>query len=80
MASPFQALVVGDKVSRSLVKHGLLAPHFADRDAFHGITPYGLRELADHMERGELNQFLDPKFERDRVRLYIGTHSKDNAA
>ena len=74
MASPFSLLIVGDRVSKSLVNRGLLEPHFArDDDAFHGISPAGLRAVARAMERGELEQFLDPKFQRDRARLFFGT-------
>ncbi len=78
MASPFSALVVGDKVSRSLVDKGLLAPHFSDKDAWHGITAKGLRELADQFEAGNLNQFLAPDFQRDKVRLYMSTKAGDS--
>lgn len=78
MASPFSALIVKDRVAVSLAKRGLLAPHFAgkkgvgsgpaatNRDSFFGITPAGLRALADAYEAGQLEQFLDPKFQRDR--------------
>lgn len=82
-ASPFNALIVKDGVAASLAKRALLAPHFAGKkgvdsgdDSFFGITPAGLRALADAYEAGQLEQFLDPKFQRDRTRLYIGTKAK----
>ena len=78
MGSPFHALVVADKVSRSLAKRGLLEP-VGDPEAkdagFFTITPAGLRVLADAMECGQIKQFLDPGFRRDRVRLYVDTRA-----
>lgn len=77
LASPFMLLVVSDKLSRSLVQRGLLEPRRppikGDKDdgGFFGITPAGLRALADALERGNVEQFFDEKFERDRVRLYM---------
>lgn len=81
MASPFSLLVVGDKVAGSLEKRGLLetrAPkHVSDEvkgkhpKGFLSITPAGLRAVAAALEAGELEQFYDPKFQRDRVRIYI---------
>lgn len=79
MASPFSLLIVGDKISRSLVKRGLLAPHFAKSDGFHGVTPSGLRAVAEAMERGDLEQFMDPKYRRDQARLYWSTKASDSA-
>lgn len=72
LASPFLKVIVGDRLSRSLVRRGLMAPHWSDpkrADGLHGITPAGLRALADALERGDLEQFLDPRFQRDRARL-----------
>lgn len=62
LASPGCLLIVGnDKVSRSLVKRGLLWPKDDnDRFAWLGITPAGLRALADALEAGELQQFMKP--------------------
>ena len=78
MGSPFHALVVADKVSRSLAKRGLLEP-VGDPEAkdagFFTITPAGLRVLADALERGQIEQFFDPRFRRDRVRLYVDTRA-----
>lgn len=77
IASPFSMLVVSDKLSRSLVNRGFLEPRRPprkkDKDdgGFFGITPAGLRAVADAVERGELEQFYDPRFRRDRVRLYM---------
>ena len=77
MGSPFMLLVVSDKLSRSLVHRGLLEPRRpprrSDKDdgGFFGITPAGLRALADALEGGDLEQFYDEQFERDRVRLYM---------
>ena len=76
MGSPFHALVVADKVSRSLAKRGLLEP-VGDPEAkdagFFTITPAGLRLLADALECGQIEQLLDPRFMRDHVRLYVDT-------
>lgn len=59
MASPSCLMVVGDKVSKSLVRKGLLKPHFPDRpDAWHRITPFGLHVLAMALEAGDLDQFM----------------------
>lgn len=78
MGSPFNLLIVADKVSRSLERRGLLAPHSLKKDgALFGITPTGLRALADALERGDLLQFIDPKFERDHARLYMGCKASD---
>lgn len=76
MASPFSILIVDDKVARQLIDRGYLAhrphprPRVPDQGCF-AVTPEGLRVLADALDRGDLEQFFDPKFERDRVRLYI---------
>lgn len=67
LASPSSLLVVGDAVSKSLVKRGFLAPKFDDRpDAWHQITPAGMRWLADAFEAGLLQQFFKP-FPRERA-------------
>ncbi len=59
LASPSCLLVVGDAVSASLVKRGLLKPHFPDRPgAWHRITAAGLRALADAYEAGQLDRFM----------------------
>lgn len=67
LANPSSLLVVGDAVSESLVKRGLLAPKFEDKpDAWHRITPAGMRSLADAFEAGLLDQFFKP-FPRERA-------------
>lgn len=60
LASPSCLLIVaGDKVSKSLAARGYCAPHFPDKpDAWHRITPSGMRALADAYEAGHLNQFM----------------------
>jgi hypothetical protein len=59
LASPSCLMVVGDKVSKSLVTRGLLKPYFADNpEAWHRITPAGMRLLADAFEDGKLDQFM----------------------
>lgn len=59
LASPSCLMVVGDKVSESLVKRGMLRPYFPDNpDAWHRITPAGMRVLADAFEAGQLDQFM----------------------
>ncbi len=61
LASPSMLMVVGDKVSKSLVARGLLKPKFEDSpDAWHRITPAGMRVLADAYETGQLDQFMKP--------------------
>lgn len=61
LASPSMLLIVGDGISKSLVKRGLMKPRYAKRpDAWHGITPAGMRVLADAYEAGELKQFMKP--------------------
>lgn len=61
LASPSMMLVVGDKLSESLVKRGLLKPRLKKRpNAWHGITPAGMRVLADAYEAGQLKQFMSP--------------------
>jgi len=61
LARPSSVLVVGDKVSASLVKRGSLRAEHDDKpDAFHRITPQGMRELADAYEAGHLKQFMKP--------------------
>lgn len=59
LASPSCMLIVGTSVSKSLVKRGLLKANFADNpDAWHRMTPAGLRALADAYEAGQLEQFM----------------------
>ena len=61
LASPSALLIVGDVISKSLVKRGLLRPNFPDTpDAWHRITPAGMRTLADAYEAGQLEQFMKP--------------------
>jgi hypothetical protein len=61
LASPSMLLVVGDNLSASLVKRGLLAPRLKKRpNAWHGITPKGMRVLADAYEAGHLKEFMKP--------------------
>lgn len=67
LGSPGCLLVVAsDKVSKSLVARGLTKPRFADSpDAWHGITPAGLRALADALEAGDCEPFFK-KFPREK--------------
>lgn len=59
LASPSCLMVVGDAVSKSLVRRGLLKPHFPDNpEAWHRITPSGMRALAEAYEAGQLDQFM----------------------
>jgi hypothetical protein len=68
LASPGTLLIVGDDpVSLSLVQRGYLAPKTDnDRFAWLGITPSGMRALADAFEAGKLQQFFKP-FPPDRA-------------
>jgi hypothetical protein len=61
LGSPFTLLVVGDALSASLVKRGLLEATGRSGDSFFRITPAGLRELADALDRGDLEQFVDKR-------------------
>lgn len=59
LASPSMLLVVGDSLSSSLVARGLLKPALKKRpNAWHRITPAGMRALADAYEAGKLDQFM----------------------
>jgi hypothetical protein len=70
IGSPFSLLILRDKVSRSVEERGLVEPR--KNDGLFGITPAGLRTLADALERGDLEPFFDGRFQdRDRVRLYL---------
>lgn len=53
--SPRQAYVVPCRITRSLVKRGLMAA--TPSGAMAHITPAGLRALADAAERGDVNLF-----------------------
>ena len=59
LASPSCLMVVGDSISKSLVRRGLLKPNFPDKpDAWHRITPSGMLALADAYDAGLLDQFM----------------------
>jgi hypothetical protein len=59
LASPSSLLVVGDKLSATLVRRGLLKPKDGtDRNAWLQITQAGMRVLADAFEAGLLEQFF----------------------
>lgn len=61
LASPSMLMVVGDAISKSLVRRGLLRPNFRNKpEAWHRITPAGMRVLADAYEAGRLKQFMKP--------------------
>jgi len=62
LAGVSMALVVGDKLSRSLVQRGLLAAE-ADGSWAH-ITPAGLRAVADEIEAGQVEMFSPDKLKR----------------
>lgn len=57
LGSPTMMLVVGDKVSASLVRRGLLQDD--DKGGFCRITAAGLRALADEMEAGRVADALE---------------------
>ena len=50
--------VVGCPETRSLARIGYLATHEGDPDGFYGITPAGLRRLADALEAGNLGHLM----------------------
>jgi hypothetical protein len=68
MASPTCLLIVAeDRIAKSLVARGLTAPRFPDDpNAWHRITPKGMRALADALDAGQLDQFMQ-KFPRERT-------------
>jgi hypothetical protein len=73
LASPSCLMVVGDKISKSLVARGLLRPNFPDDpDAWHRITPAGMRVLADAYEAGQLQKFMKPFPPKREIALTIG--------
>lgn len=55
LASPGMFLILGDKVSDSLVRRGLLVSRAADGDGLLQITPAGMRMVADAWEAGEID-------------------------
>lgn len=74
LASPSCLMVVGSAVSKSLVKRGLLKPYFPDTpDAWHRITPEGMRVLADAYENGDLDRFMKT-FPPRREGLSVASH------
>lgn len=58
LGSPGMALVVPDKLSNGLVARGLLRDTHPTKPGMQRITPAGLRQLADDLEAGRLDQFL----------------------
>ena len=70
LGSPGMFLIVGDPVSRSLAKRGLLKPEgtSTDDDSFYHITSAGLRALADAMDSGQIkpSKFLDEMRKKER--------------
>lgn len=62
LAGVTMALVVGDKLSDSLVRRGLLAAE-PDGSCAH-ITPAGLRAIADEIEAGRVEMFRPDKLKR----------------
>ncbi|MBN9472081.1 MAG: hypothetical protein J0J10_25275 [Bosea sp.] len=57
LGSPGTALVVPDRISNSLVTRGLLRNTHPSKPGMQRITPAGLRQLADDLEAGRLDQF-----------------------
>ena len=86
LGNPFCQLIVSDKVSRSLVKRGLVAPQRAperqkdgtmDEGSFFRVTPDGLRVLAEALDGGQVEPLMDPKFKpQGSPRLMIDTKGK----
>lgn len=65
LGHPSTYLVVGDAGARSLAKRGLLRAfgkaRKGRRDSFYGITPAGMRALADALEDGRIARALPGK-------------------
>jgi hypothetical protein len=55
LACPTMLLVVPDKRSRALEAKGYLKSTAKDGGGLQGITPAGLRRLADELESGGIN-------------------------
>lgn len=58
LGTPALMLVVPNMVSRSLEKHGLVKGRSTRTDGFIGITPAGLRALADLYDAGKLDKMV----------------------
>ena len=58
LGTPALMLVVPDRLSRSLEKRGLVASRSKRTDGFIGITPAGLRALADLYDAGKLDKIV----------------------
>jgi hypothetical protein len=56
LASPSRVMIVGDALTASLVRRGLLAAR--DNGDWCRITPAGMRALADEYEAGRLDEFF----------------------
>lgn len=54
MAGTGSAVIVGDKLVRSLAKRGLLRSLSEKGSSFYTITPDGLRAVADALDSGAL--------------------------
>ncbi len=59
LARPGTALIVGDKLARSLVSRGLAQQ--ARHDAIISITSSGLRALADAADAGKIKLRVEPE-------------------
>lgn len=67
LARPTALVVMPDKITRSLERRGLLKAEHED-GSFAGITPAGLRHLADELESGRIRALwpLDPRLKEQR--------------
>lgn len=54
MAGTQKAVIVGDKLIRSLQDRGLMVALGKERNSFFTITPAGLRAVADALDSGAL--------------------------
>lgn len=54
MAGQSRAVIVGDKLLRSLGNAGVMKPVGSDGDSFYVITAHGLRAVADALDSGAL--------------------------
>lgn len=63
-----RAVVVGDKIERSLVKAGCMEALGSEGDSFYVITANGLRAVADAMESGAIPPVTMDAFRPKAVR------------
>jgi len=64
MAGRGSALIVGDRLARSLTERGCLRSLSEDGDSFYVVTSWGLRAVADAMDSGRLPEITINDFRK----------------